>query len=64
MKKYIQPLTETVSLNVCTMIAASMTVSNEMGNGWHSKHRTEEEEEEEAYIATEGEGTIQYGDLW
>jgi len=61
MKTYIKPLTETEELTVRTIIALS--VCNGMGDGWHSKSRTEEEDEE-AYLATEGEGEGQYGDLW
>lgn len=62
MKTYKQPLTETLELTVSTMIAESLTAANAIGDGWHSKSR--DDEDEEAYIATEGEGEAQYGDLW
>lgn len=62
MKKYNQPLTETEELAVSTVIAMSQV--NAIGtDGWHGKSR-DDQEDEEAYAATEGAGEAQYGDLW
>jgi len=62
-KQYLRPNTETIcTYGLCqTPLVQSINKKKE-GGGALSK--TRDEEDEEAYIATGGEGEATYGELW
>lgn len=59
-KLYIEPNTETV----CAYAMCSLGVLSGNADGPNALSKSRDDEDEEAYAATDGAGEAAYGDLW